>query len=106
MGAGAGMSPRACAQQAQGVVAGPVASVTCRDFPILLAAMSGGAFAIHSPLLCSLLASLNLCPLLWGRDCHPFALSLFSSRFFEFVSFALGAQLESVRLFFALFSIL
>ena len=73
MGAGAGMSPRACAQQAQGVVAGPVASVTCRDFPMLLAAMSGGAVAIHSPCLCPLLASLNLFPLLWGRGCHPFA---------------------------------
>ena len=96
------------------MVAGIVASVTCRDFPSLVVAMSTGVVAIRSPFLCflfvsliscflvlgagslfrspflcSLLASLSSFPFLsLGRGCNPFACSLFSLRFFEFLSFA------------------
>ena len=47
------------------MVAGIVASVTCRDFPSLVVAMSTDAVAIRSLVLCSLFASWIFCPLLF-----------------------------------------
>ena len=88
------------------MVAGIVASVTCRDFPSLVVAMSTGAVAIRSPLFSFRFFDFVFpCP--WGGVFIPFAFSVFSSRFFEFLSVPfLGARLQSVRLFFVLSSLL
>ena len=59
--------------------------MTCRDFPSLVVAMSTGAVAIRSPLFSFRFFDFVFpCP--WGGVFIPFAFSVFSSRFFEFLS--------------------